>query len=307
MKEAVITAYGQPEVFEIREAEPPEIDDGQVLVENHASSINPIDVLVRSGKLRFASGLSTPKVIGGDFAGTVVRSRSKKWKEGDEVFGMRSALKGGAYAQLVVAKENRLAHKPAHLSLEEAAVLPIAWLTAYQALHSYGKLQPGQQVFVNGCTGGVGSAGVQLGKALGAEVSGTCSAPNLGFAKELGADEVYDYHKIPFDKLSDRYHLVFDAATKLSWGKMKKLGKADARFAITNFHALFIMLAPFSSRKKILNAGAVIDELPQLAQIMEDHALKPYIHKSFSMGELGQAHRYFEENSIRGKVAIRML
>lgn len=304
MKQCVIKNYGGPEEFEIREAEIPEPGEGEVLIRNHATSINPVDTIVRSGKVRMLSGFSTPKVIGGDFAGVVEKSRHADWQEGDEVYGMLSPLKGGAYSEYFVTDGKRPAPKPAHLSLEEAGVLTIAWLTAWQALVDFGKVNPGEEIFVNGCTGGVGSAAVQLGKALNARVTGTCSEKNMDFAKNLGTDKVIDYSSIPIDDLKGRYHLVFDAATKMDWGDMKKLGTKDARYTLTNNNPNFIMRSVFSSDMKLLNCGAIIDQLFDMAAFMEKHDLKPHIHKSFSLENMEDAYRYFEEESIRGKVGI---
>lgn len=306
MKQSIITRYGKPDFFEIREKEIPEPGEGEILVKNFASSVNPVDTLVRSGKLRLLSGWSTPKVLGGDFGGEVIKTKHQQWKVGDEVFGMLSPIKGGAYSEYIVCDGDKVAMKPAHLDIEEAGVLTIAWLTAFQALVTFGKLKEGEEVFINGCTGGVGSAAVKMAVALGAKVTGTCSGPNMDFAKSIGVTEVYDYKKIPLHQLKMRYDLVFDAATKMSWGNMKKIGKPGARFAITNNNPVFILLSLFSSKMKLLNGSSIIDRLPDLSALLEQHKIKPDIDKSFLLEELGAAHHYFEENSVQGKVKIRI-
>lgn len=197
MQAAVLEHYGSPHNFRIKDVGKPAIATGQVLVRSYASSVNPIDVLVREGTLRLLSGLLGEPIIGTDYCGTVVESRSTQFEIGDELFGCVAPTTGHAYAQLVVVNETETALKPPTLSYTEAAALALVSLTAYQALVHEGRLRAGQRVLINGCTGGVGSAAVQIARILGARVTGTCQAEHLAAARALGCDEVLDYHTQP--------------------------------------------------------------------------------------------------------------
>src|SRR5437588_4880341 len=214
MKAIVYHEFGSPDVLRLEEVDKPVPNDNQILVKVRAVSVNPLDWHFMEGTPYLgrlpAFGLLKPKVerLGVDYAGTVeaVGKNLTEFKPGDEVFGNHF----GAFAEYVVASDKGMALKPANLTFEQAASLPVAALTALQALRDTGKLQPGQKVLINGASGGVGTFAVQLAKTFGAEVTGVCSGRNVELVQSLGADHVIDYTKEDFTKRPERYDLIID-------------------------------------------------------------------------------------------------
>lgn len=218
MKAIVYNKYGSPDVLKLKEVEKPVPKDGEVLVKVHASSVNKGNLLLLEGKpflARLVYGLLKPKytIPGGDIAGRVeaVGKNVKQFKLGDEVFGDLVECGFGGYAEYVSVPENALALKPANLSFEEAAAVPMAAVTALQGLQNKGKLQSGQKVLIYGASGGIGTFAVQIAKSFGAEVTAVCSTRNLDIARSIGADHVIDYTKEDFTKKEQRYDLILAA------------------------------------------------------------------------------------------------
>src|SRR3982750_2858813 len=227
MRAIVYCDYGPPNVLHLEQIAKPVPSDDQVLIKVRAASINPYDWHFIRGIpyiLRLEAGLRKPKVlrIGGDVAGQVeaVGKNVTQFKAGDEVFGLCS----GAWAEYCLGKSH-LAVKPANVSFEQAAALPVAAVTALQALRDKGKVQPGQKVLINGASGGVGTFAVQIAKALGAEITGVCSTRNVDMVRALGADEVIDYTKEDFAKNGKQYDVILDNVPNHSL--------ADCRHALT--------------------------------------------------------------------------
>src|SRR5467141_669907 len=214
MKGIVYCDYGSPDVLKVEEIEKPTPGDDQVLVRVRAASVNPLDWHYMRGTpyfMRMEAGLRKPKVtrLGVDFAGTVeaVGRNVKRFQAGDEVFGGRT----GAFAEYVAVRENRaVVLKPANLTFEQAASVPIAGVTALQGLRDKGKVQPGQKVLINGAWGGVGTFAVQIAKSMGADVTGVCSTKNVDMVRSLVADHVTDYTKEDFTKSAQRYDVMYD-------------------------------------------------------------------------------------------------
>src|SRR6202047_1567239 len=214
MKAIVYRCYGSPDVLRLEDIAKPTAADDQVLVKVHAASVNPLDWHYMRGTpylVRTDSGLGKPTDprLGVDFAGTVeaVGRNSKRLKPGDEVFGGRD----GAFAEYVAVREERaVVLKPANVTFEQAASVPIAGITALQALRDKGRIQPGQKVLINGASGGVGTFAVQIAKSFGADVSGVCSTRNVDLVRSLGADHVIDYTKEDFAKGTERYDVILD-------------------------------------------------------------------------------------------------
>ena len=235
MKAAFHEQYGPPDVVELREVDKPAIEDHQVLVRVHASSVNPAEWYAVNGPWfvrLFGTGLRRPKDprVGADLAGRVeaVGSDVKEFQPGDEVFGTG----GAAWAEYAAAREVRLVPKPANVSFEEAAAVPIAALTALQALRDHGQLQPGQKVLINGASGGVGTFAVQIAKALGADVTAVCSTRNVEQARALGADRVIDYSQEDFTKLDIRHDLLIDIAGSKPFSKLRRVLTPEATVVI---------------------------------------------------------------------------
>ena len=217
MKAIVRDKFGPPDILQLEEVEQPEFADDGVLVRVRASSVNRLDWYDLTGTpwvARPMTGLRRPKsrLIGVDFAGTVaaVGKDVTDLQPGDDVFGGRSG-NSGAFAEYVCAQKG-IARKPANLTFEEAAAVPMAALTALQGLRDHGQLQPGQKVLVNGASGGVGTFAVQIAKALGAEVTAVCSTRNVEQARSLGADHVIDYTSEDFTRSGRRYDVILDVA-----------------------------------------------------------------------------------------------
>src|SRR5512133_2326364 len=232
MKALAYDKYGSPDVLEVREIERPVVTDDGVLVRIHAASVNPVDLHIVLGTpylVRLQAGLRKPKseALGVDFAGTVeeVGSNVKQFQPGDEVFGARN----GSFAEYVCVREDRpVVHKPAGVTFEQAAAVPVAAISALQGLRDKGQVQPGQRVLINGASGGVGTFAVQLAKSFGARVTGVCSTGNVDLVGSLGGDRVVDYTQEDFTKLGERHELMLDIAGSRSFLDFKRVLTPEA-------------------------------------------------------------------------------
>lgn len=312
MKAAVLKSYGGPEQFEVKDLEAPEIREGEILVRNRASSVNPVDTDVRQGRMKLMSGFTAGQVIGSDFSGTVVASKSDRFKEGDEVFGVLNAIKGGAYSELLAANEENAAIKPANISFSEAASLPMVSLTAWQGMVNDGRLKQGDKVLILGCSGGVGTAAVQIAKSFAAQVTGTCSGKHMDYAKSIGCDRVIDYNndKVPAD---EKFDLIFDASGHYTITDYKNNLSADGMFVSTrggtNDTAGAIQAVKdvtLEKRMKIVLEKPNTADLDKIRELTESGLLKPILSKVFSLEHTGEAHRFMESESPAGKVGIEI-
>lgn len=312
MKAAVLKKYGSVEQFIIKQMPVPELKDGQILVRNYASSVNPVDTIVRKGKMKILSGVTGDKIIGSDFSGVVMASRSSNFKIGDEVFGFMNSLTGSAYAEIVLVDEQNAVHKPANLSFTEAAVLPLVALTAWKGLVTEGKIQKGDRVLILGCTGGVGSAAVQIARTFGAVISGTCSGKNVAFANEIGCEVVYDYQTeiIPETAIFD---LVFDATGMYHMKEYQKHLTAEAMFIstkggardfINGVEAAFEIA--FKKKMKVIVVKPNVKDLLIIKSMIENGQLKSIIAKTFPIELIGEAHQMMENGGFTGKIAIEI-
>ena len=302
MKAALALRYGS---LVMREVEKPEPAEGDVLVRVHATSLNAVDWYGLNGRPYFARplmGLRKPKSseTGTDFAGVVeaVGVGVDGFAPGDEVYG----CEGGAFAEYVVAN-TAVARKPANLSFEEAAAVPLAGLTALQALRDHGALQSGQQVLVNGASGGVGPFAVQIAKALGAEVHAVCSTRNIEQARELGADRVFDYTREDFARSGARYDVLFDNAGNRSWpsmrrvlaprGKVVLVGGPRNRMLGPVGHIVRSKLASKLDRRTAVFfvAKPNRDDLAALRDLIEAGHVKPVIEQRYELAQIDEAMR----------------
>jgi NADPH:quinone reductase-like Zn-dependent oxidoreductase len=313
--------YGPPEVLELQALEKPAPAEDQVLVRVHAAAVNPLDWHYMRGSpyiMRLGTGLGAPKEtrLGVDFAGTIeaVGNRVTRFKPGDEVFGGRT----GAFAEYVTVREDRaLALKPANVSFEQAAAVPIAAITALQGLRDKGRLQPGQKVLINGASGGVGTFAVQIAKALGAEVTGVCSSRNVDMVRALGADHVIDYTRENFTEGGQRYDLILDNVGNHSLRAIRRALVPDGTLVIVGGSSkgnwigpmteplLAILSSPFVSQN-LENFMARLDpqDLSALADLMRAGKVTPVIDRRYPLSEVPAAIRYLEEGHARGKVII---
>jgi len=235
MKAIVQDRFGSPDVLQLREVEEPRAGDGEVVVAVRAASVNPADWYAMTGMpwvARAQMGLRGPRSgrVGIDLAGAVaaVGAGVTRFSPGDEVFGTGD----GTLAEYVAVAEDTLARKPARLSFEQAAAVPVAALTALQGLRDKGRLRPGQRVLVNGASGGVGTFAVQLAKALGAEVTAVCSTRNVETARLLGAGRVVDYTQEDFTATDRRYDLLLDVAGSRPWSACRRILEPQGRLVM---------------------------------------------------------------------------
>lgn len=310
MKAVFYNKYGSPDVLEVGELEKPKINKAEILVQAHASSVNPVDWKIRMGGLKILTGNKFPKGLGGDVAGKVdeVGKKVTGFKVGDEVYGKLSGFKGSTYAEFVVAKPEDLALKPTNLNFNEAASVPLAALTAYQALVNHGELKKSSKVLINGCSGGVGHFALQIAKALGAEVTGVCSTKNIALAKELGADFVIDYTKENVTANKEKYDIFFDAVANQSYGKIKPILKKKGKY-VTTLPAVGVILNSitglFSSKKaRMINVKSNPQDLQQLTKWIENSKVKPIIDKIYPLEDIREAHRHSETGRVVGKLAL---
>ena len=319
MRAIVRNTYGSPDVLEFGETDKPELTDDGVLVRVRAASINAADWYELTGTpyvARMQMGLRRPKsnTLGVDFAGTVeaVGREVTQLRPGDDVFGGRS----GAFADYVCARRAVVA-KPAALTFEEAAAVPVAALTALQGLRDKGQLQPGQKVLINGASGGVGTFAVQIAKALGAEVTGVCSTRNVDTARSLGADHVIDYTREDFTRSDRRYDLLLDIAGSRSWSDCKRVLNPKATLVIVGApkgnrsfgplgHIAKVRLAsmPSSQRAAFFVAKFNMSDMVVLRDLLESGKVKPVIDRRHELNEIADAFRYMGEGHAQGKIVV---
>jgi NADPH:quinone reductase-like Zn-dependent oxidoreductase len=321
MKAIVYRCYGSPEVLKLEEIAKPSVADDRMIVKVHAASVNPLDWHYMRGEpyfMRAMAGMGKPESIhmGVDFAGTVesVGKNVTQFKPGDEVFGGRD----GAFGEYVsVAEKGSLAMKPTNMTFEQAAAVPIAAITALQALRDKGNLQAGQSVLINGASGGVGTFAVQIAKVYGAKVTGVCSTRNLGLVRSIGADEVIDYTHEDFTQASQRYDLIIDTVGTHSLSDYRRVLKPDGALVIVGStdkgRWLGPMLglvdaklySPFVSQKFVfLLAELNPKDLDTLRDWMQAGKVTPVIDRRYPLSEVPEAIRYLEQGHARGKVIV---
>ena len=320
MQAIVSEEYGGPEILELRDVDVPQLDPDGVLVRVRASSVNPYDWHVMRGLpylVRLAEGRSRPKqpIRGVDVAGVVeaVGENVTAFRPGDEVFG----AKAGALAEFVCAgPKNVLAAKPAGLTFEQAAAIPLAGVTALQALRDKGRLETGQRVLVNGASGGVGTFAVQIAKALGAEVTGVCSARNAGLVTSNGADRVLDYAEVDFARSGERYDLVLDNVGNRSLSDLRRVLTPHGTLVVVGggggnwigpmmLPLRAAMLSPFVGQRLLpLLAKHTQNDLLVLKELAETGKIVPVIDRTYPLAEAAEAIRYLETGHARGKVVV---
>jgi NADPH:quinone reductase-like Zn-dependent oxidoreductase len=323
MKAIVYRCYGSPDVLKLEDIAQPSPADKRMLVKVRAASVNPLDWHYMRGEpffMRVGVGIGVPDSIhmGVDFAGTVVSVGKEvtRFKPGDEVFGGKT----GAFGEYVsVAEAGSVAMKPANVTFEQAAAVPIAAVTALQALRDKGKIQPGQTVLINGASGGVGTFAVQIAKSYGAKVTGVCSTRNLAMVRSLGADRVIDYTQEDFTKASQQYDLIIDIVGTHSLsdyrrvlnphGSLVIVGSLDkGRWLGPLTGSIDVWLyAPFVSQKLIfMFADLNPEDLDVLRDLMQAGKITPVIDRRYALSEVPEAIRYLEQGHARGKIVIKV-
>jgi NADPH:quinone reductase-like Zn-dependent oxidoreductase len=271
-----------------------------------AAAVNPVDAKVRAGG--FGPGAPMPQIPGYDLAGVVEETGpgATRFKKGDEVFAYLNLRRGGAYAQYALVKEDEAAAKPRKMSFEEAAAVPLAALTAWQALVETAKLEPGQIVLIHGGSGGVGSFAVQIAKARGAKVIATASTRNQATLKELGADQAIDYTTTKFEDVAKEVDVVLDTVAgetlARSYGVVKKGGIIVSILGPPNKEEL----SKREIRGKVILAHPNSEMLGEIGKLIEAGKIKPLVSEVLPLAEAARAHRQIETGHTRGKIVLKV-
>lgn len=322
MKAVVYRCYGGPEVLKYADIPMPVPAEDEVLVKVHAAGVNPLDWHYMRGSpfvMRLMTGIGAPSDIsmGRDFAGVVqaVGAEVTRFKVGDRVFGGAS----GAFAEYLVRRETgAIAMMPASVSFEEAAAVPVAAITALQALRDSGQLQAGQAVLINGASGGVGTYAVQIAKSMGAEVHGVNSTRNVELVLGLGADHVFDYKKVNYTETEQRYDLILDMVGNHSLLDNSKVLKPTGRLVqvggpsgdwVGPFRGAIeaLLVSPFMEQEVVsIMAQLNGDDLTILATLMSEGKMASRIDQSFPLADTAQAIIYSETGRARGKIIVNV-
>ena len=330
MKAIVYTEYGPPDVLQLKEIQKPAPKDNEILIRNHATTVNIGDIWARNFReitpskftmpllLWFPSrmyfGFTKPRVniLGSEFAGEVeaVGKDVKRFRKGDQVFGYRGQKMGANAEYLCMPEDGLVAIKPANMTYEEAATVPYGALTALSLLRKVG-IQRGQKVLINGASGSIGSAAVQLAKYFGAEVTGVCGTPRLEFVRILGADKVLDYTREDFTKNGETYDLIFDILGKSSFSSSKNSLKQNGIYLFASFKIkqLFQMLwTSITPGKRVI--CTLSSEHPKdlifIKELVEAGKIKSIIDRCYPLEQTAEAHRYVEKGYKTGSVIITM-
>ncbi len=318
MKAAIRSRYGPPDVVQIGEIEKPTPKDDEILVKIRAAALNPLDLFQLRGMpvLRGIPGMRKPKqeILGCDIAGQVeaVGRQVKEFQAGDEVFGV-PGFTGGGYAEYVCTTADKVALKPSNCSFEQAAGIPIAGLTALQGLRDRGGIQAGQQVLVDGASGGVGTFAVQIAKSFGAEVTGVCSTGKMEATRSIGADHVIDYTRDDFTKGGELYDLILGANAHHSIFDCRRALKPGGAYVVIGGGMPQILqavvLAPFLSKIGSKKACFFIAKIVQkdlifLKELVEGGKVVPIIDRTYPLRDVVEALRYLELRHAKGKVVL---
>ena len=308
MKAIRIHNYGGPEVLQYEAAPRPKPGKGEVLIRVHAAGVNPIDWKVRAGYMKDFIAHSFPIILGWDVSGVIeeVGPNVSRFKKGDEVYSLPDHTRNGAYGEYIVVRESEVALKPNALHHVRAAAMPLATLTAWQALFDTAQLQPRQRVLIHGAAGGVGHFAVQLAKWKGAHVIGTASAKNHQMLYELGADELIDYTQQRFEDIARNIDIVLDTlgdeTQERSWSVLKKGG-------------VLVSLVQLPSEEKAKQLGvraAIIGaqpngaQLAEIAKIIDSGKLAPVVDRILRLSEARRAHELSQSGHTHGKIALRV-
>ena len=314
MKAILYSTFGPPDVLRLQEVEKPVPKDREILIEVRAASVNPYDWRHLRADPFFirlmGAGLLKPKhrILGADVAGRVeaVGGGVEQFRPGDEVFGDGGY---GAFAEYVCVGETKVVPKPAGLTFEEAAAVPMAGLTALQGLRDKGRIRAGQKVLVNGASGGVGSFAVQIAKAFETEVTGVCSAAKMDLVRSLGADHVVDYAREDVTRGGRRYDLIFDVAAYRSASRYAAILSPGGVYVVAGGSMARIfqaMLKSLAGARTVQFLAAKVDQedLRSLVTLLQAGRVKPIVDRCFPLEETAEALRYLETGHARGKVVI---
>jgi NADPH:quinone reductase-like Zn-dependent oxidoreductase len=322
MKAIVYAEYGSPDVLHLKEVEQPTPKDDEVLIRIYAAAVTTTDCAVRKGDpfIRLAFGLRRPRktILGTEFAGEIaaVGKDVKRFREGDQIFAATGAGFGAHAEYICLPEEGALAIKPANMTYGEAAAICEGALTALPFLRDKGQIQSGQTILINGASGAVGTAAVQLAKYFGAEVTGVCSSTNIELVKSLGADKVIDYTKEDFTRTGQTYDIIFDAVGKTSFsrckGSLKQKGiYLEAAFVLAIFPQVLWTSMIGSKKARIAATGLrppseKTKDLVFLKELIEAGKIKPVIDRRYPLEQTAEAHRHVDTGHKKGNVVITL-
>ncbi len=310
MKAAQIKEYGGKDAVQVTtDVGKPQAAKGQLLVQVHAAAVNPFDITVREGHARQIAELDFPATLGGDFAGVVVEIGDgvDGFKKGEAVYGQASPLSGhGSFAEYTPVKASQLAAKPENLDFIEAAALPLAGVSAYQALVDHVNLKTGQKILIHGGAGGIGSLAVQIAKHLGAYVATTVSTDDINFVKKLGVDEVIDYKKQDFASIIKDYDAVFDTVGGETNTKSYSVLKPGGKLVSMKGKADDDLAAKYHVEYTAQFTRVTTERLNALAKLVDSGAVTPVIDKIFPLDYAAEALEYLKTGKHEGKVVIQI-
>jgi NADPH:quinone reductase-like Zn-dependent oxidoreductase len=309
MKAVRIHGYGGPEILKYEDAPRPEVSEGEVLVRIHAAGVNPVDWKIRAGYMRGFRDFPIPFILGWDFSGVIeqVGPAVTGWKPGDEVYARPDIGRNGAYAEYIAVRASEIQHKPKTLDHMHSAAIPLAALTAWQAIFDAGQLKAGQKILIHAAAGGVGTFAVQLAKWKGACVIGTASRRNHDLLRKLGADELIDYNTTRFEDVVKGADVVLDAMAgetrERSWQVLEKGGVLVS-----------ILGQPSADKAKeygVRAAGVFVQpnqpQLQELANLADSGKLRPIIEAVLPLAEAAQAHEMNQTEHTVGKIVLRVV
>ena len=317
MKVAIYTKYGSPEVIQIIDTKIPSPKPNEILVKIKASSVTRADTMIRQGKPKFGRlflGLFKPKntALGTGFSGVVeaVGSQITKFKVGDVVFGEKLFSNGCNADYLCISEDMVIENKPANISHEEAAPVCDGFLTSYNFLKDIADLKPGQHILINGASGSLGSAAVQLAKVMGAKVTAVCSTRNIDFVKSIGADKIIDYTKTSITNINEMYNVIYDSVGTLSYKDIKNLISSNGIFMTPVLSGQILCQTLFNPKKVKFAATGIkkTEELKrlflELVDFFKQGKLYTNIDKSYKLPDIAEAHHYLETGRKVGNIVI---
>ena len=308
MKAVRIHAYGGVETLKYEDAPRPEPKEDELLIRVMAAAVNPVDAAIRQGRLAGVIGGGLPLIPGMDVAGVVEKAGAKiaKFKAGDPVYAYLSFKEQGGYAEFAIAKENEVAAKPKSLSYEEAAAVPLAATTAWQALIDTAKLGAGQTVLIHGGSGGVGSFAIQIAKARGAKVIATASTANQALLKQLGADQAIDYTTTKFEDVVKDIDVVLDAVRGDTLGRSYGVVKKGGMIVSITGQPDRAVLEKHGIRGASLMAHPDAQVLEELARLIEAKKIRPIVSQVLPLSEAAKAHEMIATTHTRGKIVLKV-
>ena len=313
MKAVVFNKYGGNEVLEVKQAPIPEPGAHDVLIKVHAAAINPVDWKIRSGMAKILTGFNFPKILGSECSGEIVETGKhiKDFKSGDEVIGFPGIRRLSAFAEYVSVHERNTFTKPANISFEEAATIPVAGLTALQSLRNLGHVSHNSRVLINGASGGVGTFAVQIARIFGAHVTAVSSSPNADLLKDIGADDIIDYTEKDFTKGDERYDIIFDAVSKRSFRECKRVLKPHGIY-VNTLPVLSVLLNQYLTGFLMGKKAKSVMVRPNAADMewmrinIESGKMRIIIDRVYSLDQIVEALAYSETGKARGKIVLKV-